>query len=148
MNKSYGLIKLVILVITILSAASQTVGASDWQQIGYGTLDGVRFDVYVDPKTVLRVGDKVRFWQGHVFYIDQTLPSGSRYMRVSIEREGDCAQNTGRNLQAIFYGRDGSMVYNHTLDDSHKQSSPDSIDIKAVQLACYFSKSNTQGISR
>lgn len=148
MKKIQNLVRSALILIAIFFIMPSLANASDWQQIGYGTLNGTRFDVYVDPKSVLRVGDKVRFWQGHVFYIDQTLPSGVRYMRVSIEREGNCAENTGRSLQAIFYGRDGSMVYNYTADDSHKQASPGSIDVKAVQFACAYSKSSTEGISR
>ena len=141
-------IKIVVLAVTLFFSQVQLTLAADWQQIGYGTLQGQRFDVYVDPGTVLRVGDKVRFWQGHVFYGDQELPSGVRYMRVSIEREGNCVEKTGRNLQAIFYGRDGSMVYNYTVDDTLETSSPDSINIKAVQFACAYSNSNLEGISR
>ena len=137
-----------IIVIALLMTQLNLAHAADWQQIGYGTLEGQRFDVYVDPGTVLRVGDKVRFWQGHVFYGDQVLPSGVRYMRVSIEREGNCVEKTGRNLQAIFYGRDGSMVFNYTVDDTLETSSPDSINIKAVQFACAYSNSNLEGISR
>lgn len=148
MNKAQRVMRSALVLIAIFLTMPSLANASDWQQIGYGTLSGTRFDVYVDPKSVLRVGDKVRFWQGHVFYIDQTLPSGTNYMRVSIEREGNCAENTGKSLQAIFYGRNGSMVYNYTADDSHKQSSPDSIDVKAVQFACAYSKSSTEGISR
>lgn len=148
MRKAYRLLQLGLFAGALLITQAYVAGASDWQKIGYGTLEGQKFDVYVDPGTVLRVGDKVRFWQGHVFYSGQSLPSGVSYKRVSIEREGDCAENTSRNLQAIFYGTDGSMVFNYTVDDTLDASPPDTINMKAVQFACSYSNPNPEGISR
>ena len=116
-------------------------GADEWRKIGYGTLeDGAKFDVYVDTDSIIEIGDKVRFWQGHVFYKEQPLPSGGRYMRVSIERVVDCAGNSDSNVQAIFYGRDGSVVYNYKDDIQLEPLGPDTIRQSVRQFVCAYRK--------
>lgn len=138
-----------LLFAAVFLVPAYSVEASDWKQIGYGTLQGgSRFDVYVDTRTILHIGDKVRFWQGHVFHTEQPLPSGSRYMRVSIEREGDCVEKSDKSLQAIFYARDGSVVYNYSGNNTLKPASPDSVSLEALEFACTYNKLKQEGISR
>lgn len=138
-----------IISFIIITASALSAQASEWRQLGYGTLNGVRFDVYIDSKATLRVGDQVRFWQGHVFYADQQLPSGAGYIRVSIEREGGCEQKSAKTLRALFYSRDGSVVYDYGGDSTgNKPVSPDTIDTKALEYACALNNPNREGISR
>ena len=127
-----------LLVMTYLSAPFEAQ-AAQWEQVGYGTLqDGSRFDVYVDTLTIVRIGDTVRFWQGHVFYKEQELPSGAPYMRVSIERQGNCAEKADKNIQAIFYARNGSVVKNYTEDEALKPAGTDTIRSEVLNFVCAY----------
>ena len=141
MEKASILSAVGLIVSVVLLFSANPLRAQEWDKVGYGSLgqDG-RFDVYVDTRTILRVGDKVRFWQGHVFYSEQKLPSGAGYMRVSIEREGDCKEMSDASLQAIFYARDGSMVTNYSGDSAHKPSGSDTIRRRALEFVCNYKK--------
>ncbi|MEQ9617954.1 MAG: hypothetical protein RIG61_02140 [Deltaproteobacteria bacterium] len=83
----------------------------EWKLLGYGTLDdSARFDVFVDTETIRDLNGNIRFWEGHVFYSEQPLPSGGSYLRVSILRIVHCGEKSDSDLEAVFYGSDGSVV--------------------------------------
>ena len=125
--------------VAVLLVLASSLKAQEWQQIGYGTLDeNTRFDVYVDTRTILHVGDRVRFWQGHVFHSEQPLPEGASYMRVSIEREGDCAERSDRNVRAIFYAKDGSVAQNYSEDGVMKPTGKDTIRARVLEFVCSY----------
>jgi surface-adhesin protein E len=139
MNKATLLTAVGLLLVSMFLVSATSVQAADWEQVGYGTLQsGSRFDVYVDTRTILHIGDKVRFWQGHVFYTEQQLPSGAPYMRVSIEREGDCVEKSDKSLQAIFYARDGSVLKNYNEGNALKPAGPDTIRRQVLEFVCTY----------
>ena len=106
----------IFFVTAVLSAAAVPVARPvEWMPIGYGTLeDSSRFDVFIDTDSVRTVNGKTRFWQGHVFYEEQPLPSGKSYIRVTIGKSVDCASRTDSNVEAVFYAPDGSVVDNYS----------------------------------
>lgn len=139
MKKATFLYTVSLLLASVLLIQAYSVQAAEWEQVGYGTLqDQSRFDVYVDTRTIVHIGDIVRFWQGHVFYKDQPLPSGAAYMRVSIERQGNCAEKTGKNLQAMFYARDGSVIKNYKEENALKPAGPDTIGSEVLEFVCAY----------
>jgi len=139
MHKATCLYSVLVVLAALFLVPAHFVEASDWNQIGYGTLqDKSRFDVYVDTRTVIRIGDKVRFWQGHVFYTERQLPSGASYMRVSIERQGDCVEKSDKNIQAIFYARDGSVIKNYDEDNAVKPAGPGTIRREVLEFVCTY----------
>lgn len=139
MIKTTWLCAIGLLLIMIYLHAPFEARAAEWEKVGYGTLqDNGRFDVYVDTATVVRIGDTVRFWQGHVFYKEQQLPSGVPYMRVSIERQGNCTEKTDKNIQAIFYARDGSVIKNYKDDSASKPACPDTIRSEVLNFVCAY----------
>ena len=139
MHKATYLSAVSVLLAALFLVPAHSVEASDWEQIGYGTLqDDSRFDVYVDTRTIVRIGDKARFWQGHVFHSEQPLPSGASYMRVSIERQGDCVEKSGKNIQAIFYAGDGSVIKNYNEDNALKPASQDTIGREVLEFVCAY----------
>lgn len=86
-------------------------GSVEWKLLGYGTLDNsARFGVYIDTESIGSFDGNIGFWEGHVFYSEQLLPSGVSYVRVSILRIVDCKAKSDSNLEAVFYGSDGSIV--------------------------------------
>lgn len=90
-------------------------GSVEWTSLGYGTLDNsARFNVFVDTDSIRNEDGKVKFWQGHVFYTPQPLPSGKSYVRVSILRVANCPDNSDSTMEAVFYGEDGSIVERYT----------------------------------
>ncbi len=139
MKKATCISALGLLFAAVLLVPAYSVQAAEWEQVGYGTLqDNSRFDVYVDTRTIVHIGDIVRFWQGHVFYKEQQLPSGALYMRVSIERQGNCAEKTDKNIQAIFYARDGSVIKNYKEENALKSAGPDTIRSEVLEFVCAY----------
>jgi hypothetical protein len=104
-------IRLSLIVTCFLFIAASNADAVSWKSVGSGSLKGIeKFDVFIDTDSIRRENGKVTFWQGHVFYSEQTLPTGKPYVRVSMERVVDCTTNTASTLEAVFYGSDGSIV--------------------------------------
>lgn len=98
-----------MLILFISSGARATA----WQPVGLGSGNGSsKFRVFVDTDSIQAFGGKVRFWQGHVFFDEQQLPSGKSYIRVSISRVVDCNDLSDSTLEAIFYGTGGEIVDN------------------------------------
>lgn len=108
MNDYYRILFAAVLLSLSWGSAVRSV---EWTPIGYGTLeDSSRFDVFIDTESVRTVDGKVKFWQGHVFYEEQPLPSGKSYVRITIGKAVDCATRTDSNVEAVFYAPDGSIV--------------------------------------
>lgn len=115
--------------------------AADWRKVGYGTIeDAAKFDVYVDTDSIIEIGDNIRFWQGHVFYAVQPLPTGGEYVRISIERVVNCAQSSDSNVQAIFYGRDNSIIHEYKDDIHLEPAGPDTIRLGVLRFVCEYKK--------
>lgn len=128
----------------VLSASAGTAGAA-WQPVGFGTMnDSTRFRVLVDTGSIQTYGGKVRFWQGHVFYDEQHLPSGASFIRVSISRVVDCVQRSDSNLEAIFYGPSGDMVYKYTSQGAMQFDTvkPDTISAAVLHYVCDYVDKN------
>lgn len=106
----------ILLIAAALSASGGYYALSvEWTPVGFGTLeDSSRFDVFIDTDSVRTVDGKTRFWQGHVFYEEQPLPSGKSYIRITIGKAVDCASRTDSNVEAVFYAPDGSVVDNYS----------------------------------
>ncbi len=120
-------------------------GSVEWRSLGYGTLkDSARFNVFVDTETIKDENGKVRFWQGHVFYTQQPLPSGKTYIRVSILRVVDCRDNTDSTSEAVFYGADGSIVDRYSAGGQARFSpvGPDTISDAVLKFVCNSGKSD------
>jgi len=136
---------ILIAVIGVLSSAVST-GAAGWQPVGFGTMgDSTRFRVFVDTGSIQAYGEKVRFWQGHVFFNEQHLPSGASYIRVSISRVVDCVQRSDTNLEAIFYGPAGDEVYKYASKGGAMQFDtvkPDTISAAVLYYVCDYVEKN------
>lgn len=105
---------LALVLALALSYTCVSVRAAEWTAVGKGELNGSgSFDVLIDRETIERKGEDVRFWQAHVFYRPQTLPSGQTYVRVLIRRKIDCGEKSESNMEAIFYDSDGNVVDNY-----------------------------------
>lgn len=101
---------MVLSAVLIIMSPVQS-GSVEWKLLGYGTLDNsARFDVFIDTQSIESLNRNIRFWEGHVFYSEQHLPSGGSYTRVSILRIVDCTEKSDSNLEAVFYGSDGSVL--------------------------------------
>lgn len=120
-------------------------GAAGWQPVGFGTMsDSTRFRVFVDTGSIQKYGEKVRFWQGHVFFDEQHLPSGASFIRVSISRVVDCVQRSDSNIEAIFYGPSGDIVYKYAATGAMKFDTvkPDTISAAVLYYVCDYVENN------
>lgn len=120
----------------------------EWTPIGYGTLDdSSRFDVFIDTGSIKTVAGKTRFWQGHVFYEEQPLPSGKSYVRITIGKAVDCAAGTDSNLEAVFYAPDGSIVDNYSSGGASgfKPVIPETISGAVLGFVCDSFNDNAKG---
>jgi hypothetical protein len=129
----------------VLSAEAGAAGAA-WHPVGFGTMgDSTRFRVFVDTGSIQSYGEKVRFWQGHVFFDEQHLPSGASYIRVSISRVVDCVQRSDTNLEAIFYGPAGDEVYKYAAKSGSMKFDtvkPDTISAAVLHYVCDYVEKN------
>jgi surface-adhesin protein E len=128
----------------VISASAGAAGAA-WQPVGFGTMgDSTRFRVFVDTGSIQAYGEKVRFWQGHVFFDEQPLPSGASFIRVSISRVVDCVQRSDSNLEAIFYGPAGEIVYKYTAQGAMRFDTvkPDTISSAVLHYVCDYVDKN------
>lgn len=133
------------LIFGLLMAGAVVLSASAagavWQPVGFGTMsDSTRFRVFVDTESIESYGGKVRFWQGHVFYEEQPLPSGASFVRVSISRVVDCDQRSDSNLEAIFYGPAGDVVdkYGAQVAMQFNAVKPDTISEAVLNYVCDY----------
>jgi hypothetical protein len=120
---------------------SASAAGAVWQPVGFGTMsDSTRFRVFVDTESIESYGGKVRFWQGHVFYEEQPLPSGASFVRVSISRVVDCDQRSDSNLEAIFYGPAGDVVdkYGAQVAMQFNAVKPDTISEAVLNYVCDY----------
>jgi len=136
----------------LLSAAAGPVARSvEWTPIGFGTLeDSSRFDVFIDTDSVRTVDGKTKFWQGHVFYEEQPLPSGKSYIRITIGKAVDCASRTDSNVEAVFYAPDGSVVDNYTAGAASvfKPVVPETISEAVLGFVCGSPNEKAKGGSQ
>ncbi|MFI5324337.1 MAG: surface-adhesin E family protein [Thermodesulfobacteriota bacterium] len=120
---------------------SSGVRAAAWQPIGFGTQGGSsKFRVFVDTDSIQVFGGKVRFWQGHVFYDEQTLPSGKAYIRVSISRVVDCNDLSDSTLEAVFYGASGDIVDKYGTQGvmQFHLVKPDTVSGEVLKFVCDY----------
>jgi hypothetical protein len=130
---------------TLVLSAAYGALAVVWQPIGFGTMgDSSRFRVFVDTESIESYGGKVRFWQGHVFYEEQPLPSGASFVRVSISRVVDCDQRSDSNLEAIFYGPSGDIVDKYGAQGAMRFNTvkPDTISEAVLDYVCDYVNKN------
>lgn len=116
-----------------------------WRPIGFGTQgDSSKFRVFIDTDSIQVFGGKVRFWQGHVFYEEQPLPSGKSFIRVSISRVVDCDAMSDSNLEAVFYGPSGDIVDNYGTQGAMQfhPVKPDTISSAVLNFVCDYAKKN------
>lgn len=136
------------LIFGLLIAGTAVISASAgaaWQPVGLGTMgDSTRFRVFVDTGSIQTYGEKVRFWQGHVFFDEKPLPSGASFVRVSISRVVDCVQRSDSNLEAIFYGSAGEIVYKYTAQGAMRFDTvkPDTISAAVLHYVCDYVDKN------
>ncbi len=128
-----------------LSLSGPGAFAVVWQPIGFGTMgDSSRFRIFVDTETIQGFGGKVRFWQGHVFFEEQALPSGASFVRVSISRVVDCEERADSNLEAVFYGPGGEIVEKYAGQGvmQFQPVKPDTISDAVLNYVCGYVKKN------
>ena len=141
-------IRLSLIVTYVLFITAFNADAVSWKSLGSGSLKGIeKFDVYIDTDNIRRENGKLTFWQGHVFYSEQTLPTGKPSVRVSMESVVDCASNTASTLEAEFYGSDGSIVdrYAAGRDVKFDTVSPGSISGVVFNYICGFDLQEDHG---
>lgn len=142
------LVRIFFITAALSVAAGPVARSVEWTPIGYGTLeDSSRFDVFIDTQSIRTVNGKTRFWQGHVFYEEQTLPSGKSYIRVTIGKSVDCASRTDSNVEAVFYAPDGSVVDNYTAGAASelKPVVPETISEAVLGFVCGSLNEKTKG---
>ncbi len=142
-----------VFVAALLSTSFGSAARSvEWTPIGYGTLeDSSRFDVFIDTDSVRTTVDgKTKFWQGHVFYEEQPLPSGKSYIRITIGKAVDCASRTDSNVEAVFYAPDGSVVDNYTAGAASvfKPVVPETISEAVLGFVCGSPNEKAKGGSQ
>lgn len=141
-------VRFLILASLLILLVPSHAGATAWKSLGYGSLNGIeKFNVFIDTDSIHRENGRVTFWQGHVFYSEQTLPSGKAYIRVSIERTVDCTANTDSTVEAVFYGADGSVVdrYSAGGDTGFNAVTPGSISGAVYDYICGSVTTQGQG---
>ena len=129
------------LMMTGTAVISAWAAGASWQPVGFGTMsDSTRFRVFVDTGSIQNFGEKVRFWQGHVFFDEQHLPSGAPFIRISISRVVDCVQRSDTNLEAIFYNPSGEIVYKYSASGGMKFDSvkADTISAAVLHYVCDY----------
>lgn len=132
-----------IVAISLLAVSAPRGLAVKWQSVGYGTLeDSSRFDVFVDTESIRTVDGKTRFWQGHVFYEEQPLPTGKSFIRITIGKTVDCATRSDSNVEAVFYGTDGAVVdrYDSEGMSQLKPVIPETISSAVLDYVCALGK--------
>lgn len=135
----------IILMAVFVFLAPLGARSVEWKSLGFGTLNGsAKFNVFVDTESIQKEGGRVRFWQGHVFYAPQPLPSGKTYVRVSILRVVNCPDNSDSSAEAVFYGADGSIVERYSASGKAQFSpvSPDTTSGAVLQFVCDYGKSD------
>jgi len=133
------LVRILFLAAAFSAAAGPAALSVEWTPVGYGTLeDSSRFDVFIDTQSIRTVDGKTKFWQGHVFYEEQPLPSGKSYIRVTIGKAVDCATRTDSNVEAVFYAPDGSVADNYTPGSASefKPVVPETISEAVLGFVC------------
>lgn len=142
------LVPIIFLAAVFAAAAGPGALSVEWTPIGYGTLeDSSRFDVFIDTQSIRTVNGKTRFWQGHVFYEEQPLPSGKSYIRITIGKAVDCTSRTDSNVEAVFYAPDGSVVDNYTAGaaSEFKPVVPETISEAVLGFVCGSLNENAKG---
>lgn len=142
------LVRILFLVACLSASGASNALSVEWTRVGYGTLeDSSRFDVFIDTQSVRTVNGKTRFWQGHVFYEEQPLPSGKSYIRITIGKAVDCASRTDSNVEAVFYAPDGSVVDNYTAGaaSEFKPVVPETISEAVLGFVCDSLNDNAKG---
>lgn len=138
-----GTVYSLIIAVSLLAVSAAEGLAVKWEPVGYGTLeDSSRFDVFVDIESVRTADGKIRFWQGHVFYEEQPLPTGKSFIRVTIGKTVDCASRSDSNVEAVFYGADGAVVdkYDSEGISRLKPVIPETISSAVLDYVCALGK--------
>ena len=90
-------------ILMMLLAVVSSSAAAGWVAVGGNDLSST----YVDPATILKVGDKVKMWHLVDFNAVQVKPTGKRYMSEKLQYEYDCKEERARMLN--FLSHSGNM---------------------------------------
>ena len=90
---------ILLMILAIVSSSA----AAEWVAVGGNDLS----TTYVDPATILKVGDKVKMWHLVDFNAVQVKPTGKRYMSEKLQYEYDCKEERARML--TFLSHSGNM---------------------------------------
>jgi hypothetical protein len=83
--------------------------AAEWVAVGGNEVS----NTYVDPATIVKVGDKVKMWHLVDFNAVQAKATGARYMSEKLLYEYDCKEERARMLSFLAHARNmgaGVMV--------------------------------------
>jgi len=89
------------IALALALAAVSGAGMAEW--MNFDGNNEVTF--YVDPATIRRSGDMVKFWRLASFNSPQTIGRGVSYLSVKSQEEYDCKEDRNRTLNLAAYSQ-------------------------------------------
>ncbi len=96
-------------ILMLLLASASSNAFAEWVAIGGDEVS----TVYVDPATILKIGDKVKMWHLADFNKGQVTATGRQYASQKSQYEYDCKARQARLLTFVSHTRNmgaGAMV--------------------------------------
>jgi hypothetical protein len=118
-------------LIMLLALINSSVMA-EWVEVGKSE----DFNVYVDPATIRKSGNKVRIWSLHDY---KTAHGSIPYMSSTLEREHDCIKNQAQQLFLAFYSKNmgrGTTIWKDTELRNWRQVTSDTVKETVWKYAC------------
>jgi hypothetical protein len=122
------------ILMTLLAVVSSSAVA-EWVAVGGNDLSST----YVDPATILKVGDKVKMWHLVDFNAVQVKPTGKRYLSEKLQYEYDCTEERARMLSFLSHSGNmggGVMVEGDWHPRKWEPIPPDSVVDYLRKFAC------------
>jgi hypothetical protein len=85
----------------LLLAVVSSTAVAEWIVVGANDLSYT----YVDPATILKVGDRVKMWHLVDFNAVQVKATGKPYMSEKLQYEYDCKEEQARMLNSLAQSR-------------------------------------------
>jgi hypothetical protein len=122
-------------ILMILLAVVSSSAAAEWVAVGAND----HSYTYVDPGTILKMGDKVKMWHLVDYNAVQVKATGRRYMSERWQYEYDCKERWARMLNSLAYSRslgEGVTVEGDWNAQQWEPVPPDSLVYYLWKFAC------------
>jgi len=97
------------LLLTLMLVVVSTSAMAKWVKVSEDKL----VTAYADPRTIRKLGDKVKMWALRDYSIAQEGDS-KPYMSVRIQNEYNCKEETARQIYATTFS--GNMAEGNTIN--------------------------------